>query len=99
LARWTNHFYHFWNVHAFNDVRQTEIHTAESLLSDTSAFEVYMASGKLKRLKSPGIDKIPASFIKKVSRTIYSEIHKLLNFIWNKQYLPEQWKESSHCTY
>jgi len=32
LARWRNHFSQLLNVHGVNDVRQTEIHTAEPLL-------------------------------------------------------------------
>jgi len=31
LARWRNHFSQLLNVHGFNDVGQTEIHTAEPL--------------------------------------------------------------------
>jgi hypothetical protein len=27
-------------------------------------------------------------------KTLLSEIHKLINFIWNKEELPDQWKES-----
>ena len=34
------HFSQLLNVHGVNDGRQTEIHTAESLLSEPSAFEV-----------------------------------------------------------
>jgi len=49
-----------------------------------------MAIEKLKRHRSPGVDKIPAELIK----TIRSEIHKLINSIWNKEELPEEWKES-----
>jgi hypothetical protein len=40
-----------------------------------------MAIEKLKRCKSPGIDQIPANFIKAGSRKIRSEIHKLINSI------------------
>jgi hypothetical protein len=29
LARWKNYFFQLVNVHGVNDVRQTEIHTAE----------------------------------------------------------------------
>jgi len=47
------------NVHAFNDVRHTEIHTAEPLVLKPSAFEVELAIEKLKSYKSPGIDQIP----------------------------------------
>jgi len=39
-------------------------------------------------------DQIPAELIKAEGRTISSEIHKLINSIWNKEELPEKWKES-----
>jgi hypothetical protein len=82
------------NVHGVKDVRQTEIFTTEPLVPEPSASEVEMATGKLKRHKSPGIDQIPVELIKAGGRAIHSEIHKPINSIWNKQALPEQWKES-----
>jgi hypothetical protein len=39
LARWRNHFSQLLDVHAVNDVRQTEIHTAEPLVTESSVFE------------------------------------------------------------
>jgi len=51
------------NVHGFNDVRQTEIHTAEPLAPQPSGFEVQNGIGKLKGHKSPSIDQIPEEFI------------------------------------
>jgi hypothetical protein len=41
------------------DVRQTETHTAETLVPEPGAFEVEMANEKLTRRKSPGIYQIP----------------------------------------
>ena len=93
LARWRNHFSQLFTVHGVNDVRQTEIHTAEPLVPEPSAFEVEMAIEKLKRHKSPGIDQIPAEYIKSGGRTIHSEVHKLNNLMWNKKESPEEWKE------
>jgi hypothetical protein len=78
-----------------NDVRQTEVHTAEPLVPEPSDSEVEMAIEKLKGQKSPGTDQIPAELIKAGGRTIRSESHKLINSIWNKEELPEQWKESA----
>jgi len=49
---------------------------------------------KLKSHKSPGTDQIPKELIKAGSKTIHCEIHKLINSIWNKEELPEEWKES-----
>jgi hypothetical protein len=48
LARWKNHFSPLFNVGGVNDVRQTEIHTAQPIVPEPSAFEVEMAIGKLK---------------------------------------------------
>jgi len=63
-------------------------------MSKPSAFEVEMANEKLKRLKSLGIDQIPAEFIKVGGRTILSEIHKLDNCLLNEEQLSEQWNAS-----
>jgi hypothetical protein len=81
------------NVHGVNDIRQTEIHTAEPLVPVLSASEVEMAIEKLKRHKSPSIDQIPAELIKASGMAIHYEIHKLINGIWKEEELPEQWKE------
>ena len=40
LARWRNYFFQLLNVHGVKDFRQTEIHTAEPLVPESSAFEV-----------------------------------------------------------
>jgi hypothetical protein len=78
----------------FSDVRQTEIQTAEPLVFEPSAVECEMAIEGLNRHKSPGIDQIPTEVITGGSRTIRSEIRKLINSIWNRKELPEEWKES-----
>jgi hypothetical protein len=63
LNRWKNYFCQLLNVHRVNDVRQTEIHTAEPLVPDPSSSEVEIAIENLKRYKSPGIDQILAELI------------------------------------
>jgi hypothetical protein len=64
LASWRNHFSRLLFIHGVNDVRQTELHTAEPLVPEPSSFEVELAIEKLKCHKSPGIDQIPAESIK-----------------------------------
>jgi hypothetical protein len=93
LARSRNYFSQLLNVHGDNDVKQTEIHTAEPLVPEPSAFEVQMATEKLKRYKSSGIDQIPAELVEAGGSEICSEIHTLMNSIWKKEELPEHWKE------
>jgi hypothetical protein len=58
------------------------------------ASEVEVATGKLKRFKSPGVDQIPAELIQAGGGTVRSEIHMLIKMIWIKEELPHQWKES-----
>ena len=94
LTRQRNYFSQLLNVHGANDVRQTKIHTAEPLVPEPSASKVELAIKKLKNHKSPGIDQIPTEFIKAGGKTIRSEINKLIFYIWNKEELPEEWKES-----
>ena len=56
VATWRNHFSQLLNVHGVNDIK----HTAEPLMPEPSAFEVELATKKLKSHKLPGIDQIPA---------------------------------------
>jgi hypothetical protein len=91
MARWSIYFTQILNLHG---VRQAEIHTAEPLVPEPSALEVELSIEKLKSHKSPGIDQIPAELIKAGDRTIHCVIHKFIIAIWNKEELPEEWKES-----
>jgi len=86
LARWRNHFSQPYSVHGVSDGRQAEIHTRQPLVTEPSALEVDMAIKKLKRHKSPSTDQILAELIQ-------AKIHKLINYIQNKEEFPEEWKE------
>jgi sorting nexin-29 len=72
-----------------------DIHTAEPLVPEPSLAKVETAVGKLKSYKSPGPDQIPAELIKAGGEILYSEIPRLICCIWNKEELPQQWKEST----
>jgi hypothetical protein len=64
LARWRKPLSQHFNVHGVIDVRQTEIRTAEPIVSELSDFEFMMASEKPKRHKSPGTYQFPVQLIK-----------------------------------
>ena len=83
------------DVNVVSDVGQKEIHAAESLVLKPSAFEVEMAIGKVKSHRSPGINQISAEFIKADGRTICFEIHERISWTWDREELPEDWKESA----
>ena len=81
LARWWNHFSQLLNVHGVIDVRQTEIHTEEPIVSEFCALELEIAIDKLNRHKSPDIDQIPAEFIKVgVEQFTMSSVNLLILF-------------------
>jgi hypothetical protein len=61
---------------------------------EPSLVEVEIAIGKLKSYKCLDTDQIPAELIKAGGETLYSEMHKLICSMWNKEELPQQWKES-----
>jgi hypothetical protein len=89
-----NYFCQLLNVHGTGGVRQTEIHTAEPFVPEPIASEAEVAIGTLKSYKSPGVDQIPAEIIQAGGETLRSEIHELILLIWNKEELPNQWKQS-----
>jgi hypothetical protein len=70
------------------------MHTAEPLVPGSSHLEIEISIAKLKKYKSPGSDRIPAELYQAGGETLVSVIYKLMNSVWNKQELPDQWKES-----
>jgi hypothetical protein len=91
---WKSYFSQLLNVHSISDVRQIEIHTAEPLVPGHSHLEVEISIAKLKKYKTPGSDQIPAELYQVGGELLVSAIHKLITSIWNKEELPDQWKES-----
>jgi hypothetical protein len=91
--RWKNYFPQLLNVHRVSDVRQIEVHTAKLLVHDPNPIEVEIAVAKLKMFKSLGSDQIQAEMIQAGGEILRSNFHKLINSIWNKEKLPDQWKE------
>jgi hypothetical protein len=64
-----------------------EIHTAKTLISESSPFEIEIAIAKLKSYKLPSIHQSSAR------ETLRCEIHKLVNSFRNKEELLYQLKE------
>jgi hypothetical protein len=94
LNRWKNYFSQLLNVHNVSDVVQIEVHTAEPLVPGPNHLEVEIAIAKLKNYQSPDSDQILAELIQAGGEMLLFAIHKLINPVWNKKDLPDQWKES-----
>jgi hypothetical protein len=78
-------------VYSISDVSQIEIHTAEK--SVPGRLEVEIVTGKFKKYKLPSSDQILAE-LKQEVKHYYLEIHKLINAIWSKEELTDEWKGS-----
>jgi hypothetical protein len=81
------------NVYGVNDVRQTEMHTAEPLVPEHSFFKVEIAIEKMKISKLQCTNQILVELIQTAGNKLCSEIHQLINSVWIKE-LPQHWKES-----
>jgi len=81
------------DVRGVNDIMQTEMHAAELLVPEPSSFAVEISTEKLKIYKSSGSDHIRTVLIQARGNTLRSEIHELINTIWSKEELPQQWNE------
>jgi hypothetical protein len=80
-------------MHSVSDVRQIEIHAAQPIVPDSSSFEVEIDIAKLKKHELPSSVQIPEKLIQAGGEPLLSQIHKLINSIWNKKELPDQWNE------
>jgi hypothetical protein len=92
LNRWKNYLCQLLNGGGVNGVRQAEMHRVEPLIPEP--FEVEISIERLKRYKSSGIDQILAELFQAECNTLSSEVHKLINSVWNKGELLQQWKKS-----
>jgi hypothetical protein len=76
-----------------HNVRQI-VHTAEPLVPGPSRLEVEIVIAELEKNKLPDRDEIPAELIQTSGEILLSGNRKLVNSVWNKEELPDQWKES-----
>jgi hypothetical protein len=93
LTRWKNYFSQLLNVQGPGGITQTEIHTAELFVPEPNAAGVEVSIRKMKGYKAPGSEQIPTEIIQAGGETLHSEIRKLIKLIWNKEELPNQWKQ------
>jgi hypothetical protein len=66
----------------------------ELLVPGPSRLQVEIAIPNLEKYKFIGSYEIPEELIKAGSEILLSVFHKLVNSVWNKEELPDQWKES-----
>jgi hypothetical protein len=82
-------------VYNVSNVRHTEVHTAEPSVPSPVVTEVEIAIAKLRKYKSPGSDQVSAELIQAGGEILLSAFQKLINSIWNKEELLDQWSCAS----
>jgi hypothetical protein len=70
------------------------MHTTKPSESERRSFKIEIGIRKLKRYRPQGTVQISAELIKAGANITRYDIDELINFIWNKEKLPQQWKES-----
>jgi hypothetical protein len=72
-------------MRGINDIRKTEMHTAEPLIHEYSFYEIETAAELLVSYKFTGIDHIPGEMVQARGNTLRSDLHRLINFLCNKE--------------
>jgi len=80
------------NVHGVIEVRQTEIDTAEPLVPELNYFKFEMVYEKLKKTNHQVLIKCQQNSMQQGVEE-FAETHKLIDCAWDKEDLPEEWKE------
>ena len=98
LARlWTDHFRSVLNqaepaqLLDFGDSQ--EEHTLDILDSPPTYIEIFEQLSVLKTGKAPGIDNIPAEFIKCNTESLSNILQILFKKIWHQERIPEDWRK------
>ncbi|KAF0686884.1 Uncharacterized protein FWK35_00036068, partial [Aphis craccivora] len=79
-----------------NTTIRTNEHT-NMQYSSPSRSEINAAINKLKNNKAPGENHIVAELVKNSEEAVKNEMWKLINIIWEKQQIPEEWNTAIIC--
>lgn len=80
-----------------NEHTKIQYSSVEPYISSPSRSEINAAINKLKNNKAPGEDHIVAELVKNSGEAVKNEVWKLINIIWEKQQMPEEWNTAIIC--
>jgi hypothetical protein len=99
LEIWKEYFRNLFEV----DGKTTDPITLESIVDDNQEItpptfnEICSIINKLKNNKAAGSDNICPELIKYGGRALKYKMYRLIPNIWDKEQLPEQWREGIIC--
>jgi len=98
LNRWKDYFRAILNLDSNHRIQPiTSDNQTEVVIQPLSYIEVCLIINKLKSNKAGGTDNIIPELVKQGGRTLKQRLYKLILMIWEKEQLPNQWKEGIIC--
>lgn len=94
---WQEYFKDLLNVEELEEEEEEteEVYqNVEPMVPNPTIQEVENAIKELKNNKAPGEDSVPSELIKAGGARLAKEIHKLILNIWEKEVIPNEWKEA-----
>ena len=94
LQRWKKHFESVLNRPApsqLPDPRPADV-PLNINTGPISRGEIRTALTQLKNAKAPGVDNIPPEALKEGGPCALDALHRILNFVWEKEEIPDDWK-------
>ena len=94
LLRWKRHFESVLNRPApcqLPDPQPADV-TLNINTGPISKGEIRSALTHLKNAKAPGVDNIPPKSLKEGGPCTVEALHRILNFVWEKEEIPDDWK-------
>ena len=94
LQRWKRHFESVLNRPApsqLSDPLPADVPLNIST-GPISKDEIRSALAQLKNAKAPGVDNIPPEALKEGGPCTVDALHRILNFAWEKEEIPDYWK-------
>lgn len=80
-----------------SDTTYLQYSTAEPYISNPSRLEINRSINKLKDNKAPGESNVVAELLKNSGEALKNEMWKMINLIWEKEIIPEEWNSSILC--
>jgi len=94
LQRWMRHFESVLNrpvPSQLPDPRPADVPLSINT-EPISRGEIRTALTQQKNAKAPGVDKIPLEALKEVGPCTVEALHRIFNFVWEKEEIPDNWK-------
>jgi hypothetical protein len=98
LNRWAEYFEELLSSKTTQRMNAEIVYLGPELhISVPTVIEVYDTIRRMKDNSAPGEDAVTAELIKGGGRSLWKNIHQLIESIWQKEEMPEEWRTAIIC--